>query len=223
MCIRGAIWTSESRISAKAGVRLFCIFRRLCRAKARDSTSHVLSFLLGAELGTSAPGRASEKRKGAKSLNEKVYKSARELRSAIDRYFASICYREPVTRTEPVLEDREFIRNGERIVMQCPALDKYGHTQMAVETVMRGKKPLMREVWTRPPCLPEMLAALGVDEKRWAQMCASEELGKACARAGARIEIYNIQRLDSSNANGAKFHLERRFGWDEAKDGGTDV
>ena len=182
------------------------------------------SFLpLGAELGTSAPGRASEKRKGAKSLNEKVYKSARELRSAIDRYFASICYREPVTRTEPVLEDREFIRNGERIVMQCPALDKYGHTQTAVVPVMRGKKPLMREVWIRPPCMPELLGALGLDEKQWDAMRTSEEFAKTCARAGARIEIYNIQRLDSSAANGAKFHLERKFGWDEKTSGTTET
>lgn len=178
---------------------------------------------LGAELGTSAPGRASEKRKGAKSLNEKVYKSARELRSAIDRYFASICYREPVTRTEPVLEDREFIRNGERIVMQCPALDKYGHTQTAVVPVMRGKKPLMREVWIRPPCMPELLGALGLDEKQWDAMRTSEEFAKTCARAGARIEIYNIQRLDSSAANGAKFHLERKFGWDEKTSGTTET
>lgn len=182
------------------------------------------SFLpLGAELGTSAPGRASEKRKGAKSLNEKVYKSARELRSAIDRYFASICYREPVTRTEPVLEDREFIRNGERIVMQCPALDKYGHTQTAVVPVMRGKKPLMREVWIRPPCIPELLGALGLDEKQWSAMRTSEEFAKTCARAGARIEIYNIQRLDSAAANGAKFHLERKFGWDEKTSGTTET
>lgn len=182
------------------------------------------SFIpLGAELGTSAPGRASEKRKGAKSLNEKVYKSARELRSAIDRYFASICYREPVTRTEPVLEDREFIRNGERIVMQCPALDKYGHTQTAVVPVMRGKKPLMREVWIRPPCMPELLGALGLDEKQWDAMRTSEEFAKTCARAGARIEIYNIQRLDSSAANGAKFHLERKFGWDEKTSGTTET
>lgn len=178
---------------------------------------------LGAELGTSAPSRASEKRKGAKSLNEKVYKSARELRSAIDRYFASICYREPVTRTEPVLEDREFIRNGERIVMQCPALDKYGHTQKAVVPVMRGKKPLMREVWIRPPCMPELLGALGLDEKQWDAMRTSEEFAKTCARAGARIEIYNIQRLDSSAANGAKFHLERKFGWDEKTSGTTET
>ena len=178
---------------------------------------------LGAELGTSAPGRASEKRKGAKSLNEKVYKSARELRSAIDRYFASICYREPVTRTEPVLEDREFIRNGERIVMQCPVLDKYGHTQTAVVPVMRGKKPLMREVWIRPPCMPELLGALGLDEKQWDAMRTSEEFAKTCARAGARIEIYNIQRLDSSAANGAKFHLERKFGWDEKTSGTTET
>lgn len=180
-------------------------------------------LLLGAELGTSAPGRASEKRKGAKSLNEKVYKSARELRSAIDRYFTSICYREPVTRTEPVLEDREFIRNGERIVMQCPALDKYGHTQTAVVPVMRGKKPLMREVWIRPPCMPELLGALGLDEKQWDAMRTSEEFAKTCARAGARIEIYNIQRLDSSAANGAKFHLERKFGWDEKTSGTTET
>ena len=141
---------------------------------------------LGAELGTSAPGRASEKRKGAKSLNEKVYKSARELRSAIDRYFASICYREPVTRTEPVLEDREFIRNGERIVMQCPALDKYGHTQTAVVPVMRGKNPLMREVWIRPPCMPELLGALGLDEKQYS---VSIPLGATINMAGAAITI----------------------------------
>ena len=81
---------------------------------------------------------------------------------------------------------------------------------------MRGKKPLMREVWTRPPCMPELLGALGLDEKQWDAMRTSEEFAKTCARAGARIEIYNIQRLDSSAANGAKFHLERRFGWNEA-------
>lgn len=107
--------------------------------------------------------------------------------------------------------------------MQCPALDRYGHTQMAVVPVMRGKKPLMREVWIRPPCMPELLGALGLDEKQWDAMRTSEEFARTCARAGARIEIYNIQRLDSSAANGAKFHLERRFGWDEAKDGGTEV
>ena len=163
------------------------------------------------------------KRKGAKSLNEKVYKSARELRSAIDRYFTSICYREPVTRTEPVLEDREFIKNGERIVMQCPALDRYGHTQTAVVPVMRGKKPLMREVWIRPPCMPELLGALGLDEKQWSAMRTSDEFARTCARAGARIEIYNIQRLDSSAANGAKFHLERKFGWDEKAGGTTET
>lgn len=124
---------------------------------------------------------------------------------------------------EPVLEDREFIRNGERIVMQCPALDKYGHTQTAVVPVMRGKKPLMREVWTRPPCMPELLGALGLDEKQWDAMRTSEEFAKTCARAGARIEIYNIQRLDSSAANGAKFHLERKFGWDEKAGGTTET
>ena len=190
MCIRGKTGYAKSRISAKAGVRLFLLFDpEAVPGASPNGIGHVFTSYWARRLGTSASGRASG-RKGARCLNEKTYKSERELRSAVDRYFAAICYREPVTRMVPVLEDREFIKNGERIVMQCPALDKYGHTQMAVETVMRGKKPLMREVWTRPPCLPE---------------------------------LYNIQRLDSSNANGAKFHLERRFGWDEAKDGGTDV
>lgn len=223
MCIRRVIWTSESRISAKAGVRIFLHISEAVPGEGPRQYEPCSFLPLGAELGTSAPGRASEKRKGAKSLNEKVYKSARELRSAIDRYFASICYREPVTRTEPVLEDREFIRNGERIVMQCPALDKYGHTQTAVVPVMRGKKPLMREVWIRPPCMPELLGALGLDEKQWDAMRTSEEFAKTCARAGARIEIYNIQRLDSSAANGAKFHLERKFGWDEKTSGTTET
>lgn len=182
------------------------------------------SFLpTGRGVGDLRAWQSLRKRKGAKSLNEKVYKSARELRSAIDRYFGSICYREPVTRTEPVLEDRAFIRNGERIVMQCPALDKYGHTQTAVVPVMRGKKPLMREVWIRPPCLPELLEAVGLTEKQWQALSVSEEFARTCARAGARIEIYNIQRLDSSAANGAKFHLERKFGWDEKAGGTTET
>lgn len=182
------------------------------------------SFLpTGRGVGDLRAWQSLRKRKGAKSLNEKVYKSARELRSAIDRYFGSICYREPVTRTEPVLEDREFIKNGERIVMQCPALDKYGHTQTAIVPVMRGKKPLMREVWIRPPCMPELLGTLGLDEKQWDAMRTSEEFARTCARAGARIEIYNIQRLDSSAANGAKFHLERKFGWDEKAGGTTET
>lgn len=148
-------------------------------------------------------------------MGEKEYKSARELRSAIDRYFASICYREAVTRTVTVTEDREFIKNGERVVMQVPALDKYGHVQTAQEPVLHGKKPLMREVWTRPPCLPELLEALRISRETWQELRESEAFGAVCARAEGRIEIFNIQRLDSSNANGAKFHLERRFGWNE--------
>ena len=95
-----------------------------------NGIGHVFTSYWARRLGTSASGRASG-RKGAECLNEKIYKSERELRSAVDRYFATICYREPVTRMVPVLEDREFIKNGERIVMQCPALDKYGHQPTA--------------------------------------------------------------------------------------------
>ena len=69
----------------------------------------------------------------------------------------------------------------------------------------------------------ELLGALGLDEKQWDAMRTSEEFAKTCARAGARIEIYNIQRLDSSAANGAKFHLERKFGWDEKAGGTTET
>ena len=148
-------------------------------------------------------------------MGEKEYKSARELRSAIDRYFAAICYREAATRTVTVTEDREFIKNGERVVMQVPALDKYGHVQKVEEPVMHGKKPLMREVWTRPPCLPELLDALRISRETWQDMRRNKAFAAVCARAEGRIEIYNIQRLDSSNANGAKFHLERKFGWSE--------
>jgi hypothetical protein len=179
---------------------------------------------LGAELGLLRAWQSLRKRgKVVESLSRKSYRNARELRSAIDRYFSSICYREPVTKMEPVLEDREFIKNGERIVMQCPALDKYGHTQTAVVPVMRGKKPLMREVWIRPPCLPELLEAVGLTEKQWQALSVSEKFAETCARAGGRIEIYNIQRLDSSAANGAKFHLERKFGWDEKAGGTTET
>lgn len=148
-------------------------------------------------------------------MTEKTYTTAKELRSAIDRYFASIRYTEPVTRLVPVTEDREFIRNGERVTMTVPVLDKYGHQLMAIEPVMRGKKPLLREVWVRPPCMPDLLEALRVSEASWRAMRGTDALAATCAYAGGRIEIYNIQRLDSPTANGAKFHLERKFGWGE--------
>lgn len=148
-------------------------------------------------------------------MQEKTYPSAKALRTAVDRYFRSICYRETVTREVPVLEDREFVRNGERVTLQVPVLDKYGHVLMSVEPVMRGKKALTREVWVRPPSLPDLLESIGVSRDTWARMCATPALADECARAGGRIEIYNIQRLDSTNANGAKFHLERKFGWGE--------
>lgn len=156
-------------------------------------------------------------------MSEKTYPSAKALRAAIDRYFRGICYREAVTHEVPVLEDREFTRNGERVILQVPVLDKYGHALMSVEPVMQGKKPLMREVWVRPPCLPELLDSIGVSRETWARMCATPALEGECARAGGRIEIYNIQRLDSSNANGAKFHLERKFGWGENEDSRNSV
>nr|DAL40464.1 MAG TPA_asm: hypothetical protein [Caudoviricetes sp.] len=38
MCIRGKTGYAKSRISAKAGVRLFCcLIQRLCRARARTA------------------------------------------------------------------------------------------------------------------------------------------------------------------------------------------
>lgn len=156
-------------------------------------------------------------------MTEKTYATARALHTAVERYFNSICYREPVTHEVPVLEDREFVRGGERVTLQVPVLDKYGHALMSVEPVTRGGKPMMREVWTRPPCLPDLLASIGVSRETWTRMCATPALERECARAGGRIEIYNIQRLDSSSANGAKFHLERKFGWSENADIGQSV
>lgn len=156
-------------------------------------------------------------------MSEKTYATARALHTAVERYFNSICYREPVTHEMPVLEDREFVRGGERVTLQVPVLDKYGHALMSVEPVMRGGKPLMREVWTRPPSLPDLLDCIGVSRETWARMSATPALERECARAGGRIEIYNIQRLDSGNANGAKFHLERKFGWGENEDSRSSV
>lgn len=123
----------------------------------------------------------------------------------------------------PVLEDRVVTRDGTDVLIKTPALDRYGHPLLSAEPVMRGKKTLTREVWVQAPCLPEMLDFLKVSEKTWAELMRAEGFADVCERAKRRIEIFNVQRLDSNRATGAKFALERKFGWREDTNDGVNV
>lgn len=145
----------------------------------------------------------------------KKYKTARALERAVDGYFASISYDEPIfTRGEPVM------RYDEKQGADVPVLDSYGHRVYKEQPVMTADgEQMTRTIWVETPSIDAMCLAIGIFPENWEEFEKQESFSGVTARARGRILAYMQERLDSGKGtNGAKFRLECMHGWRPRED-----
>ncbi len=142
--------------------------------------------------------------------------TAKAFESAVDAYFASISYSEPVQRREPVLED-----DG------TPKLDRYGHEvwrYLPIVTADGEAATVTR--WTKPPSMAALCLHLGIDAATFSRYAStpgddpeSVRFRNAAMRARGRVEAYLTERLEDGKASrGAIFSLQHNFGWKERQE-----
>ena len=147
-------------------------------------------------------------------MGTKKYKAA-AFRRGCEAYFASISYRIPLTRNEPVMNE-----DG------TPKLDAYGHaTYKPVQVRTADGKDAWETCWTEPPSIQGLCLHLGIDASTFSRYQKTDpedpdggKIAEAAKLAKARVEAYLISRLeDKSAANGTKFNLQHNFGWMDKK------
>ena len=134
------------------------------------------------------------------------YPDGESLSRAVDAYFASISYQEPVvvaTPTGEVTEQGE-IKWTRRML-----------TQPGEAPGVPGK-PVLETKWLRPPGLAGLCLYLGISRDTWARYGKKADRKEIVERARLRMEDYWGGRLDGKGANGARFALQNNFGWDGA-------
>lgn len=148
-------------------------------------------------------------------MGARKYKAA-AFRRGCEDYFASISYRLPLMRNEPVAND-----DG------TPVLDSHGHAvYKRVQVTTADGNNAWETLWTEPPSIQGLCLFLGIDTSTFARYAKpdpedpdSEKLATAAKLAKARVEAYLISKLeDKGAANGTKFNLTHNFGWAEKRE-----
>lgn len=140
------------------------------------------------------------------------YKTARALERAIENYFGSISYDEPV-----FVRGAEKTRWDESQQAEVPVLDSYGHKIYEQKPLLlKDGTQAIRTVWIETPSIEAMCLHLGISTTTWTAYEKTEEFLGATSRARGRILAYLQERLDSGKGtNGAKFRLACMHGWKE--------
>lgn len=134
----------------------------------------------------------------------KKYASAAALEKAVDRYFASLSYQEPV-------------------MVQTPtgAVDEYGRPETALRMLTDGPdgtgRPVTVTRYITAPSMAGLYLALRISKETWSSYgtdCGEEYAG-VVERARLRMEAYWADQLTGKSAQGAKFALSCCYGWRE--------
>lgn len=142
--------------------------------------------------------------------------SAAQLEKAVEAYFDSISYDEPVTRRVPVRDD-------------CGALvfDDKGHQVYEFEQITtKDGRPAVVTQWVEPPGIMSLCLYLGIDSatfERYGKLPSTdpedERFCRTVTRARGRVEAYLSSQLENSKAaRGAIFNLQQNFGWKDRKE-----
>ena len=138
----------------------------------------------------------------------RVYESGKELLAAIEKYFASISYVEPVRIQKPVTEEKD----GRTVFV----VDAKGHilTELVAVQTLDGKVA-EKVYWTEPPSVESMQVFLGISKSTWCEYAKQEEYSEAITYARGRVEAYlaTIGITDPKTARAAEFSLMHNFGW----------
>lgn len=131
----------------------------------------------------------------------KKYKTAEELKAAIDGYLESIRYYIPVVVSVPTGE-----------------VDKDGHikykTLMLTENFDGTGKPKKVAKYLEPPNVPALRLYLGVSKSTFAEYRKDPALKSAVAYWDDVYEGYLAMQLETGkHVSGVIFNLEHNFGW----------
>lgn len=152
---------------------------------------------------------AKKARKNPKVGRPRSYEDAKKLRTAIERYFASITYVETVKLQRVVTETDEEGR-------QVPKLDSKGHvlTELAPVETLSGEEA-QRICWTQAPSIEDLQVYLGISKSTWCEYAKKEEFSEAITYARGRVEAYlsTIGLENPKTARAAEFSLMHNFGW----------
>lgn len=145
----------------------------------------------------------------------KAYTAA-QLERAIEAYFNSISYEEPVEKRVPALDE-----NGNT------QLDDKGHIVYKFEQIKtKDGNPATVTRWIEPPGIMSLCLYLGIDSttferygKSPGEDSESERFRRTITRARGRVEAYLSTQLENGKAaRGAIFNLQQNFGWKDRKE-----
>lgn len=148
--------------------------------------------------------------------------TAAGLKKAVEDYFASICYVEPVVRQVPVV-----LKTDEQTGAIFYQTDSYGHMMYRDEPVcdLMGRQ-MQQLVYVTPPSIYGLCLKLGIDRATFdrygkaepkdptdpKQVREAEEFCNVVAQARGRICAYLEAATEGKGGKGAQFKLERIYG-----------
>ncbi len=143
----------------------------------------------------------------------KKYKSAKSLREAVDRYFASISRIVTLTERVPVMD-------GDRV-----ATDEKGHTVYENREIINQLGEPVRVIeFAVPPTTQGLADYLGIHRSTWDNYCDPEkhpEFFDTTTRARGRLRAYlETESLSRSGKDlkGVLFNLQNNYGLRERKE-----
>lgn len=135
----------------------------------------------------------------------RIFKSKSEFASAVDGYFASICYKETVTIREPVRDqDGNLMMDGK------------GHIVYHDKPVLNlNGEPIEREIYAVPPTIQGLCEYLGIGHDTWSNYAKRKGFSEIVTRARARIERFLEEGLyeNPRAARGIMLNLTSNYGW----------
>lgn len=135
----------------------------------------------------------------------RIFKSKSEFASAVDDYFASICYKETVTIRIPVKD-----KDGNL------TLDSKGHVVYSDKPVVSiNGEPIEREIYAVPPTIQGLCEHLGIGHDAWSNYAKRKGFSEVVTRARARIERFLEEGLyeNPKAARGIMLNLTSNYGW----------
>ena len=135
----------------------------------------------------------------------RIYKTAKALRAAVERYFRFITYeRDVVIYRREMGEDEE----GNTIVKEIPE----------ILTDSKGN-PVKETVYREGPSVAALRLFIGVSKSTWAGYDDSEEMKPVVAETRDRMEAYLVGLLNTkSSTHGVEFNLKNNYGWKDKQE-----
>jgi len=133
----------------------------------------------------------------------KKYRTEQELEKAVERYFASISYQEPVV-----------------VTMATGYTDPSGNAETVRRMLTDGPEgtgcPVTVTKYIEEPSVAALCLYLGISKDTWAEYGKDEKLHPVTERTKVRMEAHLVDQLArGKHVQGVMFNLKNNYGWNE--------